>query len=726
MGSWDGRAIGAVHRGPLMTHRSHRMRSIYPAARRGASFILLAGLLMKADGTAASESVLWTQAEHVAAGTDFLAVGYSRGILLFHWDQAAAPLSPLRFAEPGLTGLYAHDSCLFWTRNDATIRGARVKAGALTEAWAANVGPTAFAIGASDRFVAVAVDLQTVRFWPRDDSSASGRDWQPPGGRPLVTVAVRDSTAIVGGGAWLWLVRLRPDSAVLLDSLAPGAFVQAAAWAGDTLVLAFGTAGLKLVAAAGDRFAASIQSFSDGGIYNYLAVWAHGWAGIDLLGRLRLFARGGPLVPVASSETSGSVRSATGRGTEVAVLTLEFGLGILNAFTLQAPYWSSQMRLPGTVRSLERSPVGMLAHADFAGVFALEDDGARWVMQNPFNALDLDVDGGLVAATGLLSGASLFALQRDSLSLPAGSIPITGFAAAAELAAGQLYAVSSAACDLGFGVYDVSDPSSPLVVTRWSTCAPVRDIEKVPGALAVALGDSGIWIYRVPITDSTAPAAQSSERRAWRQLAWRNGRLYSRAQDGTLARWQWDGLALVELERTTIPEMTWFDLDGDRLVLALSTPQVETWRWPEGNPPAFEQQIASLYAPGKVAVVADTVWFVDREAVIRTVLPPVSGVSDPGGPLRPEEFTLLPPYPNPFNGSLEIPLALRPGEWSVAIYNTLGQAVEGWRGWTPQALKTVLRWHPGGKAGTSPAAGVYLIRAENAGSRVSRKVTFLK
>ena len=709
-----------------MTHRSLRIRTIYPVVRRGASFILAAFLWTGTPAAASEVSVLWTQAEQIAAGDSFLAVGYPRGIALYDWNDASAPVMRERSAQPGLTGLWALGSSLYWAQSDSTIHGGHADASPLAAAWSRNAGGAVSAASVSEKFFAVVIDLALLRYWPREDTSSSGRTWQPPGGRSLAAVALRDSTAMVGGGDRLWLVRLRPDSAILLDSLALGAFVQKAAWAGDTLVGAFGPSGLKLVPTSGDTFGDSVFSFSDGGIYNELAVWTNGWAGLDLLGRVRLFARGGPLVPVASTETIGSLRSASARGSEIAALTLEFGIGILNAFTLQAPYWAPAMRLPGFVRGLEYSPLGILAHADFAGVFVLEGDSARRVMHNPYNALDIDVDGGLVVATGLLSGAALFELQTDTLAFPTGSVPISGFAAAAELAGGQLYAVSSAACDLGFGVYDVNDPSQPAVVTRWSTCAPVRDIEKVPGALAVALGDSGIWMYARPITDSTAPSAQSAERKAWRQLAWRGNRLYSRADDGTLARWQWDGLTLQEIDRTVIPNLKWFDIDGDRLALATNAAGVGRWRWTEGGLPAFEEQIPSLYLPGRVAIVADTLWFVDKDAVISAMLPPASDVREPDTPVRPDRFAFFPPYPNPFNGGLEIPLALRPGEWDVAIYNMLGQKVEAWRGWTPEARMTALRWNPLSKSGTSLAAGVYLIRAENAGVEVTRKVTFLK
>jgi hypothetical protein len=614
---------------------------------------------------------------------------------------------------------------LYWSCADSTIHGGRVAGGTIDSIQVWRVAGKPSVLAASGRFASAVVEEEWLAAVPLEGASATVLTWQPPGGRALATAAVRDSTAFAGGGGWLWLLRLGADSIAVLDSLAPGLFVQDAAWAGDTLLCAFGPSGLRTIPTAGDHFGDSTATYADGGTYNNLAVCEYAWAGLDFLGRVRIFDRGGALSPISSTEASGSIWAAAGRGSELAILSLEFGVNVLDLFTPVAPYWSTTIRLPGTARVFEYSRLGMLVHADFSGVFALGADSARLVMANPFNALDLDADSGLAAATGLLSGAALFALQTDSLALPASSIPIDGFAAGAEISGHQLYAASSAACNLGFNVYDVTDPAVPVNVTGWSTCAPVRDLEKVPGGLAVALGDSGIWIYETPIADSSAPLAQSAERRTWRQLAWRDGYLYSRAPDGTVARWGWDGVDLTELERGNFAGATSIDASGEYLAVARNVPGIEVWHWPPGKSPALRESVATETAPGRVALAGDTVWLVDRQAVIREVLAPAIGVDDPATTL-PRSFTLDAPFPNPFNGGLALRLHLQPGHWRVDVYNLLGRRVGGWQGRVGTACDLQLVWHPEGADGTPLGTGVYLIRAENEGQRQSRKVTFLK
>jgi hypothetical protein len=707
-----------------MILRSHAWALIYRLGAAGATLIVALAVGEPCRTARASESVLWTSADRIVAGDAFLALGYPRGIALWDWT-VSEPSPAARFPEPGLGTLAAAGQRLYWSRADSTVTVAVIRDAAFDSIRSWHVDGNVSALSASGRFVTAVLDWARLAGWEAEGQAPILPAWLPPGGRALATTAVRDSTAFAGGGGWLWLLRLGAGGIEVLDSLVTGTFVQDAAWAGDTLLLAFGPSGLKMIPTVADHFGDSAYDFSDGGTYNELAVWDDGWAGLDFLGRVRIFARGGAGVPISSVESSGSLWAAAGRGSDLAILTLEYGVSILDAFTPAAPFWSLQVRLPGTARAFEYSAAGMLVQCDFSGVYALGPDSARPIMANPYNALDLDSDSGLVAATGLLSGAALFPLQTDSLALPVSSIPIGGYAAAAELSGRQLYAVSSAACNLGFNVYDVTVPSAPVPVTGWSTCAPVRDLERVPGGLAVALGDSGIWIYATPITDSTAPVAESAQKRAWQQLAWRDGYLYSRSTSGVVARWQWDGAAVTLVDSSTFAQVSWIDASGEYLATAVSSAHVDVWRWPVGGPPALRASLATDYAPIRVAIVADTLWYVDRNAVLRAVLDPATGIDDPGSPV-PRAFAFDPPYPNPFNGRVELPLHLAPGDWSVAIYNILGRQVAGWKGRLGAGSDRALVWDARGPDGTSLGAGVYLISADNAGRRITRKVTFLK
>ena len=93
-----------------------------------------------------------------------------------------------------------------------------------------------------------------------------------------------------------------------------------------------------------------------------------------------------------------------------------------------------------------------------------------------------------------------------------------------------------------------------------------------------------------------------------------------------------------------------------------------------------------------------------------------------GGPVLPEEFALLTPYPNPANSSVSIPFALgASGEVRVQVYNLGGQRVETlWEGKRP-AGHHLLRWDSGGRA-----SGVFVVRLTAGGRTQSRKVMLLR
>ena len=84
---------------------------------------------------------------------------------------------------------------------------------------------------------------------------------------------MRDSTLAAAGAGNVWLARLGADSGTVIDSTTFSVFASEVEWAGDTLLLTFGFSGLKLVPASGDRFSAPAQTYSDGGLYEYLRPW---------------------------------------------------------------------------------------------------------------------------------------------------------------------------------------------------------------------------------------------------------------------------------------------------------------------------------------------------------------------------------------------------------------------------------------------------------------------
>ncbi|RMF10864.1 MAG: glycosyl hydrolase family protein [Candidatus Neomarinimicrobiota bacterium] len=111
--------------------------------------------------------------------------------------------------------------------------------------------------------------------------------------------------------------------------------------------------------------------------------------------------------------------------------------------------------------------------------------------------------------------------------------------------------------------------------------------------------------------------------------------------------------------------------------------------------------------------IPENVVFQDGQMILCLTDPVNTGYS--GGPLKSEDSGLLlpdrlsPPYPNPFNRSLTIPVTGREG--TVTIYNLLGKSVT--------ALSTeapLIRWDGTDRFGRPLESGIYLLRY---GSRLS-------
>jgi len=101
--------------------------------------------------------------------------------------------------------------------------------------------------------------------------------------------------------------------------------------------------------------------------------------------------------------------------------------------------------------------------------------------------------------------------------------------------------------------------------------------------------------------------------------------------------------------------------------------------------------------------------------------PYVPVLSYPPKPI-PAEFTLLPPYPNPFNSVLVIPFSIPiEREVTITVYNILGQKVQDWT--LPHVSPGVHRiiWNA-----ESCASGIYIVRLMSDGKGFNQKVVLLK
>jgi len=93
----------------------------------------------------------------------------------------------------------------------------------------------------------------------------------------------------------------------------------------------------------------------------------------------------------------------------------------------------------------------------------------------------------------------------------------------------------------------------------------------------------------------------------------------------------------------------------------------------------------------------------------------------------PQVYALYPAYPNPFNPSTTIPLALpASGEGMLEIYNVLGQVVRVWdlSSWSSGFHSVV--WDGRDGAGRSVGSGAYLVRLRAGDFRQTRKLLLLR
>ncbi len=95
--------------------------------------------------------------------------------------------------------------------------------------------------------------------------------------------------------------------------------------------------------------------------------------------------------------------------------------------------------------------------------------------------------------------------------------------------------------------------------------------------------------------------------------------------------------------------------------------------------------------------------------------------------LLPRDFELAQNYPNPFNLSTVIEFSIdRRSDFSLTVYNILGQEVRHWRlGSLPSGIHTVT-WNGLDNSGHEVASGVYLYRLSTDNHQTTRKMVLLK
>ncbi|MEW5702188.1 MAG: T9SS type A sorting domain-containing protein [Candidatus Zixiibacteriota bacterium] len=96
------------------------------------------------------------------------------------------------------------------------------------------------------------------------------------------------------------------------------------------------------------------------------------------------------------------------------------------------------------------------------------------------------------------------------------------------------------------------------------------------------------------------------------------------------------------------------------------------------------------------------------------------------GVAPPKDFAVLQNYPNPFNAGTVIPLDLKqPSDWSVVIYNVLGQAVRALSGIGDPGRVNVT-WDGRDRNGIAVPSGVYFYRASVGDYAAAREMVVLR
>jgi hypothetical protein len=226
-------------------------------------------------------------------------------------------------------------------------------------------------------------------------------------------------------------------------------------------------------------------------------------------------------------------------------------------------------------------------------------------------------------------------------------------------------------------VYDLTDPLSPLIVGgydlgyyEYCNQATVAD-----GKLYTCTSDK-FWIFDISDLDN------------------------------------WSLLSVTDFSDSAHAYLTRFDIVDNFAYLAIAQRGLCIMDISDaGNP----QQVGLYQTPGypqgidvvgNMAVVSDyyDLGFYDCSQAV--------SVDDPKAPATPQEFALLPNYPNPFNASTTIQFEMpRAGHVSLMVYDILGRSVSTLADGEFQAGRHSIRWDGTSSNGKIVASGRYLVRA---------------
>jgi hypothetical protein len=131
--------------------------------------------------------------------------------------------------------------------------------------------------------------------------------------------------------------------------------------------------------------------------------------------------------------------------------------------------------------------------------------------------------------------------------------------------------------------------------------------------------------------------------------------------------------------------------------------------------------------PSPFLAYAESIGLGSRNLQIIRITNPSAVAREPKAGGRDSDFALLPPRPNPFAGTTEIPFLLpRSGEARLEVYNLLGERVKTLaRGDLPGGAHT-RSWDGRDESGTRCASGSYLIRLAFGDSRMERSLSLVK
>ena len=124
---------------------------------------------------------------------------------------------------------------------------------------------------------------------------------------------------------------------------------------------------------------------------------------------------------------------------------------------------------------------------------------------------------------------------------------------------------------------------------------------------------------------------------------------------------------------------------------------------------------------------AESIGLGTRQYTLIRINNPSAVELEPAAQGRPHDFALLPPRPNPFAGTSEIPFLLpRAGEARVEVYNALGVQVRILARGTRSAGQHTVIWDGRDGSGHKVASGVYLVRLAFGGASIERTLSLIR